>query len=369
MRQFITSSERPRALRTLAAAALLLFAGCGGRAPTEPPRQQPETPPQQPETPQQPEPDAGIAGVSNANSTVCARDAAGTTWCARADAAGAFRITRAAVPPGTGTGDLPPQGQFAVYNVDCRGAGKPVDRSGPQRNGGAWLDVRCTPEGCVAPPSGLLAWYRFDEAGGDTVADFADAAAPSTLRTQGAAARVSGRVLGGLELRGSGYAAGGADKNLGTGDFSIALWIRHGVDGSLSTVLDKRDPGPIRGYHILLYGYEPLIQLADGGAVGGWFNYHSGFESIPDGKWHFLVVTVQRASSKGVRWYYDGVPAGNAGDPTGRQGSLDSASPLLVGRHSFHGSGMRGAVDELQIVNRVLTPDEISTLYTRHSCR
>jgi hypothetical protein len=301
---------------------------------------------------------------------VCAGNTAGTTWCVQANAAGAFRITRAEVPPGTGTGDLPAQGQFMVYNVDCRGAGKPVDRSGPQPNGGDWLDVRCTPDGCVAPPAGLLAWYRFDETAGDSVADYANAAAPSTLRVQGRAARVPGRVLGALELQDkTAYAAGGADKNVGTGDFSIALWLRHGFEGSFSTVLDKRDEKPYRGYHILLYGSEPLIQLADGGGVGGWFNYYAGFQIKPDMQWHYLVVTVQRASSTGVRWYYDGVPTGVVRDPTGRQGSLDSASPLLVGRHSFGESGMVGAVDELQIVNRVLTPAEISTLYARHSCR
>jgi hypothetical protein len=338
----------------MTATTLLLSGGCSESAPTEPPTQPPQ-------------PDAGIAGVSNANSIVCARDAAGTTWCVRADAAGAFRITRADVPPGTGTGDLPAQGQFIVYNVDCRGAGRPVDRSGAQRNGGDWLDVRCTPDGCVAPPSGLLAWYRFDETAGDSVADYASAAAPSTLRVQGWAARVPGRVLGGLELLDrNAYAAGGADKNLGTGDFSIAVWLRHGFEGSFSTVLDKRDGNPIRGYHIHLFGNEPLIQLA---VAGGWFNYYAGFRMISDGQWHHLVVTVQRASSTGVRWYYDGVPIGVVSDPTGRQGSLDSASPLLVGRNSLADSGLVGAVDELQIVNRVLTPAEISTLYARHSCR
>lgn len=346
MRQFYSYQLR-------AAATLLVSGGCSGSAPTGPP------------------PDAGIAGVSDANSIVCARDAAGTSWCTQADAAGAFRITRADVPQGTGTGTIPVQGQLMVYNLGCRAVGKPVNRGGVQRNGGDWLNVRCRPKGCVAAPSGLLAWYRFDETAGDSVADYASAAAPSTLRVQGSAAWVPGRVLGGLRLNeGNAYASGGADKNVGTGDFSIALWIRHGFDGSFSTVLDKRDSSPIRGYHILLYGYEPLIQLADAGEVnGGWFNYHSGFEAIPDGQWHFLVVTVQRASTTGVRWYYDGVPAGTAGDPTGRQGSLSSAAPLQVGQHSFGGRGMIGSVDELQIVNRVLTPAEIYTLYVRHSCR
>jgi hypothetical protein len=358
MSQFM--STRSIAARAAAAAMVLLSGGCRGESPTQ----------QQP----QPLPDPGIAGVSNANSTVCARDGAGTTWCTRADATGAFWITRADAAPGTATGNLPRQGQFTVYNVDCLGVAKTVDRSGPQPNGGAWLDVRCTPDGCVAPPTGLLAWYRFDEIGGDTVADFGNAAPSAALGLHGQAAHVPGRVLGGLQLSyNDGYAQGSAATNLGTGDFSIAVWLRGdpAPGWAFSTLLDKRDNdgSALRGYHMVVDDYEPLIQLADGGAYGGWYNYHAGFRVAPDGEWHFLVVTVQRASDTGLRWYYDGVPAGDVADPTARQGSLSSTSPLLVGRHSFYGSGFSGAVDELQIVNRVLSPAEIATLYTRHSCR
>ena len=361
MRQFSSRLHRSHRVRGFAAAVLLLSAGCGEGTPTV--SGQPRQPPVAPGTPQA---DAGIAGISNAGSTVCARDGAGATWCTRADTAGAFRITRAEVEPGTGTGLLPVQGELVVFNVDCGASGKTVDRSGPQRNGGDWLDVRCTLAGCVAPPSGLLAWYRFDEALGDTVADHADAAPRSTLRLHGPAAHVPGRVLRAVQFTTrTAYASGGADKNVGTGDFSIALWIRNGPDGAFSTLLDKRDSNPLRGYHMILYNGEPLIQLADAGENGSSYNYHAGFRVAWDEQWHHLVVTVERASPSGVRWYYDGLPAGVVGDPTGRQGSLSSARALTVG----WGSGYMGSVDELQIVNRVLAPAEIATLYARPSCR
>ena len=370
MRQF--QSYGTRTLRWVAGAVLLLSGGCSESSPSEPAPQRPQQPeqPQQP-PPSQPNPDVGIRGVSDPYSIVCARDAAGTTWCSVASATGAFQIVESTTTPGTGIGSLPAQGQFQVYNVACPSRGLQVDRSGAQRNGGDWLDVRCV--GCVAPPAGLLAWYRFDEPAGDTVADYPNAAAPSPLRLHGTTTRIPGKWFGGLDFPlEQGYAQGSAARNLGTGDFSIALWLRLDADDvpGFSTLLDKRhEDAGMHGYHIAFFGTEPLIQLADGGDNGGWYNYHANFSMAADGEWHFLVVTVDRDSPSGVRWYYDGVPVGNVGDPTGRQGSLDSTAPLLVGRHAFFGSGFSGALDELQIVNRVLPPEEITARYQQPSCR
>ncbi|HST63022.1 MAG TPA: LamG domain-containing protein [Longimicrobium sp.] len=350
--------------RVLAVAMLLLHAACSDRSPTVQPQPEP-----------QPQADAGISGVSSANAIVCARNAAGSAWCTRADAGGSFRITRAEALPVTGTsmgtGDLPVAGVFTVYTVDCPAGGKTVDRVGAQRNGGSWLDVRCTPDGCMAAPTGLLAWYRFDEAAGDTAADHANAAPASPLRLHGPT-HTAGRVLGALDMSSpNAFAQGTADKNLGTGDFTISLWIRM-AGGQYFTLLDKRDAHPIRGYHMVISGGEPLIQLANAdGEHGGWYNYHSNMGSgMADGRWHHLAVTVERASTTGLRWYVDGLPAGEVADPTHRQGSLASSAPLRIGAHSWYSDGgWDGAVDELQIHDRALSAAEVLTLATRSYCR
>lgn len=232
------------------------------------------------------------------------------------------------------------------------------------------LEPAGQPDGCVAPPAGLLAWYRFDEAAGEMAADHANAAPASGLRLYGAWPG-TGRVRSGLELAGANaYARGAADKNVGTDDFSIAFWLRldGGSDTGFRSILDKRDGNPIRGYHLAMHGDQPVLQMADG---RGYFNYHAGIApGLMNGKWHHLAVTVRRAAADGVRWYVDGRAAGAAGDATHRPGSLDSEAPLLVGSHSFSGPTMiGGAVDELMILTRVLTPAEVSALYTRHACR
>lgn len=351
----------PRALRPAVLAALL--AACGDSSPTEQP------PPSPPPTPV----DVGITGVTNPNAIVCARNAAGTAWCSQADGAGIFRIVNGSVAPGTGTGALPVGGVLALFTVDCRNRETPVDRDGAQRNGGAWLDVSCMPQGCVAPPSGLRAWYTFDEAGGDSAMDLAHPGSADVARLS-EAGHVSGRVLGGLALVSSaGHARAPASRNLGTDDFTIAMWVRlDPAAASWSTLLDKRDVSPIRGYHIALSGGEPLIQLADASPLdGGYYNYHSGiFDGLADGTWHHLAVTVRRSAVEGVRWYLDGRAAGVVHNPRDRQGSLDSSAPLFIGRHSYsEGTGPGGAVDELMIVGRVLTPEEIATVHARSLCR
>lgn len=319
---------------------------------------------------------AAITGVSNPASIVCARPGAGGAWCTVADRAGRFRIAGAGKASGAAAEPIPRSGTVRVFNMDCERAGVIVDRGGRQRGGGAWLDVRCGPEGCMRAPRGLLAYYPFDEASPDSAADQPNIAAPEALRLRGGAARDSGRVRGALRLDGHGWAEGGAGKNVGKGDFSVAVWVRAdaGGWGPFGTLLDKRDWDPLRGYHVVLVRGESLVQLAEvePSGVGGFNNYYSGVrgQRMMDGAWHFLVVTVERASPQGVRWYLDSEPAGVVSDPTARRGNLSSASPLYVGRHSTNSRGdFRGSVDELQIYNRVLTPEEIADLYGHPICR
>lgn len=261
---------------------------------------------------------------------------------------------------------LSPSGAWQIAGVaDLSGDGRPdvVWQNRATRENGIW-----EMGGSLA---GVLAWYPFDEAAGDVAADFANAAPRSDLQLVGAA-HVAGKVGGGIGVGPGAYATGGADKNVGTGDFSIAFWIRlDPIQSAYVMILDKRVENPYRGYHMLVENGEPLIQLADGGAYGGWYNYYSGIAggALRDGEWHFLAVTVQRASSQGIRWYLDGAPAGQVGDPTPRQGSLSNDAPLLVGRHAFHGEGSPAALDELQIFDHALTPGEVSVLLERHLYR
>lgn len=230
------------------------------------------------------------------------------------------------------------------------------------------------PDGCMDPPSGLLAWYPFDETSGDTAADLGNTGGRASLQVF-SGTHQPGRVLGGLTLTGYGaYAQGPASKNLSAGDFTIAVWVRipNGGSASYVSLLDKRtETGEELGFLLSLFGGAPSLTLADGVGDPGYSTYHSWiFSGVTDGTWHHLAVTVERASNSGVRWYLDGQFAGRISDPTGRRGSLSNSAPLLVGAQSQSGpTRFDGAVDELQIFSRALAPAEVSELHTRHLCR
>jgi hypothetical protein len=241
----------------------------------------------------------------------------------------------------------------------------PVDRTNPQqRFGGPWLDVRGA--ACVPAPPGMIAWYRFDETTGTVANDFPNVGPPGPAALIGGPAHVPGRVAHGLSFDGiDDYAEDGPAKNVGTGDFSVDMWIKvaPGHAAVQRVILDKRTTaqGP-RGYHLILNNGSPLLQMAD----GGWTNYPSNLPSIADGNWHFLAVTVRRGSSTGIRWYLDGVSS-QQGNPTLRMGTLSTDARLRIGRRSAGMAGgegwFRGVLDELEIFNRVLTTAELNGIY------
>jgi hypothetical protein len=163
--------------------------------------------------------------------------------------------------------------------------------------------------------------------------------------------------------------------DLGTGDFSVEGWIRTYAAGN---ILDKRvypvgsNQSAYQGYLLFIDSAGRLaLQLADGlGSSGGWANYISK-EVVTDGKWHHVVVTVDRNNPQGGIFYVDcrqaQVGNGTTFNPTGRQGSLSNSSALYFGRQSFtttfSGPGFwSGAVDEFSIYNRVLSAAEIQAL-------
>jgi len=164
------------------------------------------------------------------------------------------------------------------------------------------------------------------------------------------------------------------------GDFSIDTWIK--VDPAVffrqTVILDKRSGSPpaIFGYSLFLdpgaSGLRLGLQLADGGGPGGFDNFLSRvvrppFTALPltDGNWHHIAVTVQRGAAPEIRWYHNGLPFGPV-LPTSRVGSLVNPSPLRIGARvaSPPLTGFfEGALDELEIFNRVLTPTEVLNIY------
>lgn len=222
---------------------------------------------------------------------------------------------------------------------------------------------RPAPPGCARQPAGLVAWWPFEPVQGD-VAD----RDLTFERLRGFTGRLHGAthsaamVGHGLELASRGDRAEldhASVTDVGTGDFSLAFWIRSAPGRGVRTVLDnRRRDGGHRGFSVFLYNDRLGLQLADGrhtnmlGPVGA-----------GDGTWHHVGITVDRDRPDGVRFYLDGRSAGPTRDPRSRDGSLSTGRPLRVGANAFDGAfPWTGSIDELHFFDRPLAPAEIYPL-------
>jgi hypothetical protein len=253
-----------------------------------------------------------------------------------------------------------------------------------------------SPPTCDPPPTGTIAaWYGFDE----TASPSLNLATGNSVAWSGTLTPVTGEVGGALNFS-AGYidapnsiittfgAASDASKCGGgvfstcQGDFSIDAWVNlTTLPRNINVIVDKRTAGLI-GYEFFLFRDPPYdhghawmgLQLGD--AEHGYTNYGSaGLPLLTANAWHHVAVTVERLGSGGsdgvIKWYLDGKPAKAGGSTVPIQtGSLVNNVPLRIGQAgtaSVPGSNLIGALDELQIFNRVLTGQEVQSIYNANS--
>ena len=142
----------------------------------------------------------------------------------------------------------------------------------------------------------------------------------------------------------------------------------------MKTILDKRSGSApdIHGYSFALSYSRLILQLADGVGDARYTNYASvPITNLKDHNWHHVAVSVVRTMPNGISWYHNGAAlAGQEVDPTDREGSLISDTPLRIGANTTEApfdNFFVGDMDELQIFNRALTPQEVQSIYNAGS--
>ncbi len=237
---------------------------------------------------------------------------------------------------------------------------------------------------CAKVPTGLVAWWPFEESSGaHHVGDIKTPGTPnngtphpgplgpasSTNPTWTGPTPVTGAVGGALSFDGvDDYVSVNNDPslNFGVGDFSIDTWIRAPATSG-GVILDKRvQIGPkYQGYHVFLSNGKPGLQLANAITYA---NYVAN-TTVADAYWHHLAITVNRnGATKEIRWYVDGNLVDTT--PAPLAGSVTNASPLNLGVRSFQLNGfLKGSLGETELFNRVLTPAEIKEIYAQGKCR
>ena len=233
---------------------------------------------------------------------------------------------------------------------------------------------------CVAPPTGaMVAWYPLDEFGGGLSANLATG--NTGVWSPSAPTPIAGMVGEALMFNGVDNYVDAADStitNFGpagtapcsggdfsscTGDFSIDAWVNIAQHPVLPMpIVDKRGAGGL-GYEMYINANRIGLQLADGTGPVGYDNYDSPGLRFTTGVWHHVAVTVKRTSA--IRFYFDGAVKGSV--VPAHTSSLVNNGILRIGANGPANPGgsvfFDGAIDELEIYNRVLTGAEIQAIF------
>ncbi len=143
--------------------------------------------------------------------------------------------------------------------------------------------------------------------------------------------------------------------NSTTGTWSV--WVKDTAvsSGSPYNILSKEDSSSsVNGLSVYEYQGVFGVQFKNASAVTATINGGSA----ADLNWHHLVVTF--TSGGPAIFYVDGNPVGNTTIPT----FTFSTNPLNIAHSSdSFWADYKGAIDEVQIFNRVLSPSEVIQLY------
>jgi len=262
----------------------------------------------------------------------------------------------------------------------------------------ATLQATCD---CLQPPSGLVAWWPLDETPNptipvtiahDIVGGHDGTTQVGAVGDLGSPQSVAGKVGNAFAFNGSPAYVVVPDgaATLGFGNpgqgLTIDAWVnvRPGDEDGVLPIVDKRVEvgGKVFGYQLFLFDGKVGLQLADG--VGNSVicdtnpaaapststsctNYVST-ANVADGQWHFVAATVERTgASPSVALYADG--ALKLTGPTRIHPNTNVS--VLIGRNnptvSFAGDFFKGAIDELELFDRALTPTEIQSLFDAQS--
>jgi uncharacterized repeat protein (TIGR01451 family) len=233
--------------------------------------------------------------------------------------------------------------------------------------------------GCVTPPANMTAWWPLDETSGTTAADIAGF--PNNGTHVNGPTPTPGKVGGALRFDGVDdhvSVLDHAELDVGTGNFTLDAWVRTQASSGVVVLVDKRSgPTPL-GYSLFLANGRLGFQMANG--VGSSIcaptptpgvacvNYVATAPNVADGQWHHVAAVVDRAdATSGVRLYVDGVQV-FAGSPL--TGNLDNTSDLYLGMRTpaQNGGGfLRGDLDEVELIKRALTQQEIQAIFNAGS--
>jgi len=217
----------------------------------------------------------------------------------------------------------------------------------------------------------LLGYWRFNQTAGTNVPEAVSSLANGTATNMEDGDWVSGINDNSLIFDGTNeYVKVDRSQDLsafdiGTGDFSISLWVNStNLSGDLR-IISKRW-WPYSGFEIGKNGNDRLsVTIEDTGSDT--VTSTDDGNTIPNGKWSHLVVVFNKSGNVLTR-YINGTQTGTQDDITSIGDTTSNASIGFGCRKTdgeFSGPDLlwEGRLDEIAFFNKSLSPSEVSSLY------
>jgi hypothetical protein len=212
---------------------------------------------------------------------------------------------------------------------------------------------KCKPS-CTPPPSGMSHWWP-----GDNTATDIQGNNNGTL--QGGATFTGGKVDRAFRFDGNDQAVDLGQLNPGS-TFTIDAWI-NGTDYSGNGVIISNFDGA-DGFLLQVALPGQLDALV---ANGGSFSEYSTANVINTGEWQHVVVTYDATAAQRFNFYVDGALVSSSGSNSAGAPGASSAHARIGNWATANSNRFIGRIDELEIFNRVLEPNEVADLYNAGS--
>jgi chitodextrinase len=232
------------------------------------------------------------------------------------------------------------------------------DAAGNMSAQSASVSVTTQPPPIVTLPSGLMAYWSFNESAGATAADGSGNNNTATLVNN--PARVAGKTGNALSFNGTNNrlsVPNSTSLNVSGNGLTIAMWVNPQSTGRDATLIGKfwgtSMSSPYYQYGIeLVGGNQPYLDI--GKSTG--LSYVSMGSTLPYNQWSYLAITFNGTQ---VNFYVNGTlvrTRSMSASITARTSTMNIGSD--VSPSQFY----KGAIDEVRIYNRALSASEITTI-------
>lgn len=222
------------------------------------------------------------------------------------------------------------------------------------------------PASCATPPTGMVAWFPFDEVDGTTAFNHVKGNDGTYTPGANSPAPTIGKVQGSLfGARFFDSAQGDRvivpvypELNLARDDFAVDAWVKTG-DGinyaGLVQILDTLSVPAFTGFNLYLQGGTLRFGIGDGSS----YEAFDSLASISDNEWHHVAVYVQRLAGTGVdgEFWVDGQIVNTfTSNTVNFDITTTTSEPLLIGAipapNVDNIGSVQVAIDEVEIFRR-----------------